>query len=153
MGRESRRLKIRPPALPYLYPLAIEGMPVDAPDPLADALFWRALDLGFPSARRLFNARFIFGAKVTWMPGFVWVPAAGMVPADLLSARPSPDESDVRWLTKQRRRAARRWLRDQPPSDWPPHDLKGRPLRARQTHHAVLLPLHGLNPNQCEEKR
>lgn len=138
VGSQSRRSKLRAPALPYLYPLAIEGTPVDFDDPLADALFWRALDVGFPSARRLFRARFIYGASVTWMPSFVWAPAAGQVPADLLTALPSPDESDVRWLTKERRRAARRWLRDIPPGDWPPLDLKGRPLRAGQSQRPVM---------------
>lgn len=75
------------------------------------------------------------------MTGFVWVPAAGVVPPDLLTALPSPDESDVRWLAKGRRRAARRYERQAPPGTWPPH--RG----------ATLLPLHGLNPDQCEEKR
>ena len=145
VGSQSRRSKLRAPPLPYLYPLAIEGTPVDFDDRLADALFWRALDVGFPSARRLYRATFTYGAKVVWMPGLVWVPAAGQVPTDWLTALPSPDESDVRWLAKSRRRAARRWLRDQPPDAWPLQKLRGRPLRPGQNQPAARIwPTHDL---------
>jgi hypothetical protein len=140
---EMRRARVRiirrrGPALPFLYPLAIEGTAIPSPETMAYERFFGGR---WPFFCSLLHARFMYVATAIWMPELTWLSAWNDSPDSLFSALPADRESDVRWLMKGRRRTARRYERQAPPGAWPPH--RG----------ATLLPLHGLNPDQCEEKR